>query len=476
MFKQKHLTKLGNIIIAKMNGSKTYRLVLETKEYASELYDKLSNLDPEEDFDYFIEVCETVLAGDEVQEIIRDKEKQESKIRELESISEIHPDLIFKNNKVYHKTIQQLSLPERLVEEFFVRHDLKEDLNPLINFWMWCACNPDPKAREGLFRFIMDMNLALTPEGMFVAYRNVVDISGVNVELVKKVSDALITCAEKRWSTKTRNLLKISYVIFDKIEDESVQDEDFDDEYSEYDDYNDSRIYESSYFVIKSGASVKEMNEIVSKQVFKEKGITHSDLKLNETVLEITDYQDLGCISDLARELGQLQEDAGIYFTDAHTRSMKIQLGVPVQMPRSECDEDENVSCSRGLHLGSESFMSRNSFGDTPLICLVNPRNVVAVPLDYGNSYKMRCCEYLPIGFAEYDESGSLIPLKSKTLHTVSKDYVLSDIEDLKSLLSTFDFKELVEHQIVPKNVGIVNIGAALNRIKKEVEARVEVI
>jgi len=455
VFKKRLVTKIGNLIVTKLGDSKTYRLFLKDEEDAMNLYNSLSVLEPDNDMEYFISLCEAVSAGEEVKEIAQEQQKVAAKLKSLEEISDICPELYLKNNKVYHKTVSQLSLPERLVDEFFERHARKEPIEPLVNFWMFAACNPDPKAREGLFRFIMDMNLVLTDDGMFVAYRNVVDINQVNVDLVKEVSAAAIKCAEKRWSTVNRHLHVINYEYLIPVSD-------FDD---------DEKEYESGqvYIIAPSDDTIKELRRRAYKKVFSEEEGPECEYE----DFMVLDYQDLGSIASLQKELGSMQEEAGIRFTDDRTKSMKIQIGVPVSMVRSECDSDENVSCSRGLHLGSESFMKQSYFGNTPVICLVNPRNVVAVPLDYGNSYKMRCCEYLPIGFTEYDENGNIKPLKSKTLSNISKDYALSDIIDLKELMAISEFKEIVEHQILPANVSIVNIGAALSRIRKDIEGRV---
>ncbi len=74
-----------------------------------------------------------------------------------------------------------------------------------------------------------------------------------------------------------------------------------------------------------------------------------------------------------------------------------IKLGVPVTMPREECDADSNRTCSTGLHVGSMQYVRQFGHNERIILqVLVDPRNVVAVPADYNNT-KMRVCEYYPI-------------------------------------------------------------------------------
>lgn len=96
-------------------------------------------------------------------------------------------------------------------------------------------------------------------------------------------------------------------------------------------------------------------------------------------------------------------------YTDAHSGTTRIKIGEVVSMPRSACDDVQEHTCSRGLHLGAKSWLKRNYFGHQGLVCLCNPADVVAVPPldDYG---KLRTCAYLPIEKAEFDEYGDVIP------------------------------------------------------------------
>lgn len=88
-------------------------------------------------------------------------------------------------------------------------------------------------------------------------------------------------------------------------------------------------------------------------------------------------------------------------FTDIHSGTVDIQLGVPVTMDREDCDSNPNTACSSGLHNGTLGYANwfKHS-GDIIILTYVNPANVVAVPYDY-NSQKIRTCEYLPVAVIE---------------------------------------------------------------------------
>lgn len=96
-------------------------------------------------------------------------------------------------------------------------------------------------------------------------------------------------------------------------------------------------------------------------------------------------------------------------YTDVHSGKFRIKIGEMVTMPREECDADQDHVCAPALHVATHNWLEKNYFGDTGMVCLVNPADVVAVPPvdSYG---KMRTCAYLPIGYASYDEEGHIIP------------------------------------------------------------------
>lgn len=136
------------------------------------------------------------------------------------------------------------------------------------------------------------------------------------------------------------------------------------------------------------------------------------------------------------KELLETMTDEVIY-TDNHTKTFTIKIGKPVSMPREQCDSNAGIDCSTGLHLGNRVFLSRGSFGQVGLVCLCNPYNVVSVP-SYDTN-KLRCCEYLPIGIAEYDSSGKLIELDTKLYEDSYCQFTVEQINEMLNASSPED-------------------------------------
>ena len=99
-------------------------------------------------------------------------------------------------------------------------------------------------------------------------------------------------------------------------------------------------------------------------------------------------------------------------YTDAHSGTTRIEIGKVVTIPREECDNNSDITCSRGLHLGARTWLKQNYFGSQGVVCLCNPADVVAVPkLDhYG---KLRTCAYLPIEKAQFDDYGDVVAFEA---------------------------------------------------------------
>jgi hypothetical protein len=85
-------------------------------------------------------------------------------------------------------------------------------------------------------------------------------------------------------------------------------------------------------------------------------------------------------------------------FRDCHTGTMDNSVGQIVEMERNAVDDDQNRTCSAGLHFCSKEYLPHFGGHDSRTVILkINPRDVVSIPTDYNNA-KGRACRYEVIG------------------------------------------------------------------------------
>lgn len=84
-------------------------------------------------------------------------------------------------------------------------------------------------------------------------------------------------------------------------------------------------------------------------------------------------------------------------YLDIYSGTISNRVGDKPSMDRSLVDADRHVTCSRGLHVCAEGYLT-SAYGHPGknhrvIVVKVNPKDVVSVPVDYNNA-KMRVCEY----------------------------------------------------------------------------------
>jgi len=78
---------------------------------------------------------------------------------------------------------------------------------------------------------------------------------------------------------------------------------------------------------------------------------------------------------------------------DSYTKTYDNSVGKTVTEDRAKCDPNPNITCSRGLHVAAYPYAHNCGGGEVMIEVKVNPKDVVAVPIDYS-SQKMRVCRY----------------------------------------------------------------------------------
>jgi hypothetical protein len=238
-------------------------------------------------------------------------------------------------------------VPDDLIEVIKEYHENGYPLDAIVNFWKLLMINPDTRVRTDLFKFIKTHDFVLTDTGYMLVYKAVAYKERQKNDLAEFVTNQYLH-VKQDWKCSPNK-----YMVFRNNNDGSF------------------------------GMTKTETAEGWDE---KDKGVEF-----------------LGKLGDLNAKLDVIAAESETAYTDKHTRTMIIKLGVPVVMERKHCDSDPAKDCSYGLHVGATKYVE--SFGnhsDAVLVCLVNPAHVVAVP-DYDHS-KMRVSEYFPIALATYTD------------------------------------------------------------------------
>lgn len=81
-------------------------------------------------------------------------------------------------------------------------------------------------------------------------------------------------------------------------------------------------------------------------------------------------------------------------YLDCYSGKFDNSPGQVVKMPRTRVNDDDNQTCSHGLHVCSKSYIRYFGGCTTRVVKVkVHPRDVVSIPVDYGDA-KMRTCQY----------------------------------------------------------------------------------
>ena len=296
----------------------------------------------------------------------------EKKIQEYKELEES----IFKSqylekqgDSLYIRSISDVSVPQELAIAIIKAENNEDDelLQSYLNFWKLASMNPNANARANLFWFCKKYGIKISKSGFLVTYRNVElkdNSREYNIEEAKAISDAFLKVKFK-WKKSPKDFT----LAWDKVDEKYVIIK-----------LDDPKLYET--FLVDY-----EHDDEDNYGYEREEELRYETLE--------------GDLEYLYKELSREKDKTT--FTDSYTRTFTIKLGQVVKMPREKCDENNDVNCSKGLHVGAWSWLKENYYGKTPLMCLVNPAQTVSVPKvdDYG---KIRCCEYYPVAIVEYKD------------------------------------------------------------------------
>lgn len=134
---------------------------------------------------------------------------------------------------------------------------------------------------------------------------------------------------------------------------------------------------------------------------------------------------------------GTVLNKPAVYITEAdletiaNSTNKKVKVTIEngitvVSMERNNVDDDQNRTCSTGLHFCSRDYL--NHFGGERIVIVkINPRDVVSIPNDYNDS-KGRACRYEIVDEIDKDKADEAFA-KSVQEAAVREASVLTDAE-----------------------------------------------
>lgn len=108
-------------------------------------------------------------------------------------------------------------------------------------------------------------------------------------------------------------------------------------------------------------------------------------------------------------------------FKDKHAGKFDNSPGSICEMPREQVDDDPTRTCSAGLHAAAWGYAS--NWSGTRVEVKINPKDVVAVPVDY-NGEKMRVCKFEVIQVCEK-------PVENQALYGRDNQYAETEEVDV---------------------------------------------
>lgn len=151
----------------------------------------------------------------------------------------------------------------------------------------------------------------------------------------------------------------------------------------------------------------------------------------------------VGNLAELYNDLSYLGSSQ---FTDNHTHTMDYRIGVEARIARHEGNQSNQVSCSRGLHVASKAY-DYSGFGDTPIMVVVNPMDVLAVP--QGEDGKLRTCAFTPIAVLQDGEESVLHENKDFDSSEILVNHVQQQLVNLRDMVNLASIYELNVNHIL---------------------------
>jgi len=184
------------------------------------------------------------------------------------------------------------------------------------------------------------------------------------------------------------------------------------------------------------------------------------------------DYKVIGNLDSLYKDLPTMKEN---WYTDSHTHSFDYRVGKSVSMPRYMGDDNNEISCSKGFHAASMKY-DYSGFGDTPILMIINPMDVLAVPMNEVG--KLRTCRWFFAMTLPEDEK-YILEDESFDVTDLGDIFEEECMNDLKEYVQTSFAEEVQRHTFDIPQISateLSNVVKSLTKMKELISKRVSVI
>ncbi len=233
--------------------------------------------------------------------------------------------------------------------------------------------------------------------------------------------------------------------------------------------------------VVSKNTKDKGLVEFVSntyskvKAVWKKKPVdffVHQDEDTGEFSIskeEFSSYHDLGNLESLYLDLPNMQEKT---YTSAHTGKEDYRVGTVISMPRYNGDDNNSVSCSKGFHAASKAY-DYSGFGNTPILVIINPMDVLAVPLNEVG--KLRTCRWFFASVLDEEEQHILDEddFDVSDLGDVFEEKCLENLEEYVKNGFTEEVKRHTFNISIISSREIQNIAGMLESMNRAISNRI---
>ena len=394
-------------------------------------YISLSNVDQDKFF-----MVKNATSKEEIEFILLDKKvvdeeedtpEEKKMVKDNLDVFRDHEDFIVDNSKVQMRGVN-LELPSPVVFSFIEilekmeilkesgatfggtdtesekYQELGEMYNALKTFWLKLALNPIKQSRTDLLTFIKKNDVRITPNGNLVLYRKIVkqgnETNGdVGGDLVAFISQQYYKIKKMKKGPK-------SYGVYSKL--------------NEYQ-------------------------------------LLHIDKEPKEG-----DWEFKGILDELYKNLSTVKENTYVSSHRGKNGQLSIKVGAIYSIPDDEINLDNSICAAGGLHAAAVNY-NYGSFGDTPVVVLVNPSKAITVPR--GEISKLRTTEMF---IACVNDKPHGVHFDDGALSAFDEEYHDLGMQELEEIVKNKEFDKLE----IKKNKVVIN-ETSIETIKNILAARV---